>query len=99
MKVTVGMIEDSQQTTNNVSTLQVRHGPQLYSCQFSLHGDTATVQLDGRDQGIAAGQYAVFYQDGQCLGSAVIMASIPQKDLESRKEGLSLLKPEMPIKT
>lgn len=32
----------------------------------------ATVLLDGNDQGLAAGQYAVFYQGGACLGSAVI---------------------------
>lgn len=30
------------------------------------------VQLDGNDQGLAAGQYAVFYQQGQCLGAAQI---------------------------
>lgn len=28
--------------------------------------------LDGVDQGLAAGQYAVLYQGGFCLGAAVI---------------------------
>ncbi len=31
------------------------------------------VRLEGNDQGLAAGQYAVFYQGGVCLGSAKIL--------------------------
>jgi tRNA U34 2-thiouridine synthase MnmA/TrmU len=34
------------------------------------------VLLDGSDQGLAAGQYAVFYQDGACLGSAQMLGSL-----------------------
>mmetsp|Transcript_35612 Transcript_35612/g.79155 ORF Transcript_35612/g.79155 Transcript_35612/m.79155 type:complete len:597 (+) Transcript_35612:87-1877(+) len=44
------------------------------------HGDGswgAIVVLDGNDQGLAAGQYAVFYQNGYCLGSAKIMGQPP----------------------
>lgn len=34
---------------------------------------TAEVLLEGNDQGLAAGQYASFYQDGLCLGAALIL--------------------------
>lgn len=34
------------------------------------------VLLSGNDQGLAPGQYAVFYQGQQCLGSAQIMGSL-----------------------
>ena len=38
-----------------------------------LPGGQAKVLLEGNDQGLAAGQFACFYQDGVCLGSAVIL--------------------------
>ena len=43
--------------------------------QVEESGERGWVQLDGNDQGLAAGQYAVFYQGGYCLGSAVITGS------------------------
>ena len=55
---------------------KVRHGPFLYQCKFSflLADDprVALVQLHKSDQGLASGQYAVFYQNEICLGSGVI---------------------------
>jgi len=54
----------------------VRHGPTLYECKLEMKYDddevTGRVTLGGVDQGLAAGQYAVFYQHGYCLGCAVI---------------------------
>ncbi|KAL6760010.1 tRNA-specific 2-thiouridylase, partial [Haematococcus lacustris] len=60
---------------------KVRHGPHAYRCELrevpgasgqADFAQGALVVLDGCDQGLAAGQYAVLYQEGVCLGSAVI---------------------------
>lgn len=71
---------------SNASLLQVkiRHGETLYNCQFSSEnfssslsdsagGLRATVHLNKQDQGIAPGQFAVFYDGEICLGSAIIV--------------------------
>ena len=45
-------------------------------CQMRmLDADVAMIVLDGNDQGLAAGQYVCLYQEGVCLGSAVITGS------------------------
>lgn len=64
---------------------KVRHGPHLYRCTLRYgvgqeeegqqQEQEGYVTLDGNDQGLAAGQFAAFYQDGVCLGSAVILGS------------------------
>lgn len=56
---------------------QVRHGPRLYDCRIEYDepqtdGISATVHLSENDQGLAPGQYVVFYQECICLGSALI---------------------------
>ncbi len=54
--------------------LKIRHGAAMYNCtlDFSNNG-TGRVKLDKPDQGIAAGQFAVFYKDDLCLGGGVIL--------------------------
>jgi len=57
---------------------KVRHGPVLYKCDVSFtNADQSgvAVRLECNDQGLASGQYAVFYQDGICLGSGVIQTT------------------------
>lgn len=57
---------------------KVRHGPTIYQCRVSFMNDHQTammVRLDGNDQGLASGQYAVFYQGEVCVGSGVIQTT------------------------
>ncbi|MBA0719660.1 hypothetical protein Golax_007317 [Gossypium laxum] len=68
---------------NHIDQLQckVRHGPGFYNCNFKMeHGedgndDIAVVQLSEDDQGLAAGQFAAFYEGQTCIGSGVILES------------------------
>jgi tRNA-5-taurinomethyluridine 2-sulfurtransferase len=53
--------------------VKIRHGARSYGCRiFKENGDLFNVKLDQADQGIAPGQFAVFYSDGYCLGGGVI---------------------------
>ncbi len=54
--------------------VKVRHGEYFYNASiiFSENKVKAHVALDGCDQGIASGQFAVFYHENECLGSGVI---------------------------
>lgn len=90
----------------------MRHGPGFYNCSLSLElgengqEDVALVQLPEDDQGLAAGQFAAFYQDRTCIGSGVILESwndqgfpVCQKALEiARMEDKSKLGTPVKIK-
>lgn len=59
---------------------QVRHGPGFYSCDVVKEVDgngneILVVKLSEDDQGLAAGQYAAFYEGSTCIGSGVILES------------------------
>ncbi|KAG6570391.1 hypothetical protein SDJN03_29306, partial [Cucurbita argyrosperma subsp. sororia] len=60
---------------------KVRHGPSFYSCNLTMERnegsdeDVAVVHLSEDDQGLAAGQFAAFYEGRRCIGSGVILES------------------------
>ncbi len=54
--------------------VKLRHGPALLLCTLTaLDNDQFLVTLEQKDKGIAAGQFAVFYQANACLGSGTII--------------------------
>lgn len=99
---------------------KVRHGPSFYNCRLVMevdqHGqEVAVVRLSGDDQGLAAGQFAAFYDGRTCIGSGIILESwddqgypICEKALETaRMEDKSklgkpvkiMVKPELSVTT
>jgi len=54
--------------------VKLRHGEHKYQCLLARNDDgTMNVTLLGQDQGIAPGQYAVFYDGDVCLGAGIII--------------------------
>jgi tRNA-specific 2-thiouridylase len=52
---------------------KVRHGPTLYECALTDKGrGRFSVRIHGNDQGMAPGQFCVFYDGDYCVGSGVI---------------------------
>lgn len=60
---------------NNFDNLKVkiRHGAKFYNCQLDISENVGLVKMKEEDQGIAPGQFAVFYKNDICLGGSVIM--------------------------
>lgn len=53
--------------------VKLRHGMHKYQCTLlELSSGNYLVRLSARDQGIAPGQFAVFYQNEICLGTGMI---------------------------
>ena len=53
--------------------VKIRHGKQIYNCTVvPISNARWQVTLDRDDQGIAPGQFAVFYDGAECLGAGTI---------------------------
>ena len=69
--------------------VKIRHGPELKPCRIWKKGKNALeVTLSKPDTGVAPGQWAVFYDGEDCLGSAVISLA---PSLEARAHGTTRL--------
>jgi tRNA-specific 2-thiouridylase len=59
--------------TKTEMEVKVRHGEQRYFSTVKYLSDSmAEITLKGSDQGLAAGQFAVFYDNEYCLGGGII---------------------------
>ncbi len=52
--------------------VRLRHGPEKYACTVQEDAGRLFVALEHNDQGLAAGQFAAFYDGAICLGGGVI---------------------------
>lgn len=52
--------------------VKIRHGEKSYRSEVKYKGDKAKIKMAAADKGVAAGQYAVFYDKDICLGGGII---------------------------
>lgn len=59
--------------TKDELRVKIRHGKNDHPCKVEINGDRLKVKLLEKVHGIAAGQFAVFYDGDFCLGGGVII--------------------------
>jgi len=66
----------STPSKNNLK-VKIRHGTNTYDCNIELlNNDLVKVKLGKPDNGIAPGQFAVFYEGDVCLGGGIILQDL-----------------------
>ncbi|KAM7528943.1 hypothetical protein LguiB_032353 [Lonicera macranthoides] len=79
---------------------KVRHGPGFYDCSLKMedgenwHDKVGVVHLSVDDQGLAAGQFAAFYDGTTCIGSGVILESWDDSGFPVCEKALEIAKME-----
>ena len=69
----INWISGNPPTAKNLK-VKIRHGANIYDCLIDwLDVNTLKVKLSNSDNGIAPGQFAVFYDSDVCLGGGVIL--------------------------
>lgn len=67
----------TKQTQETQLDVKLRHGAHMHKAAITyLNNECIHVELHDRDQGIAPGQFAVLYNNQECLGSGVISQEI-----------------------
>lgn len=52
--------------------VKIRHGPQTYNATITNNKDKLHITINEKDQGLAPGQFIVFYDEKYCYGCGVI---------------------------
>lgn len=80
---------------------KVRHGPNFHDCNLSMephkedaNEEVGVVHLSEDDQGLAAGQFAAFYQGNTCIGSGVILEAWDDQGFPVCERALEIAKLE-----
>lgn len=66
----------SPESTQQGIQVKLRHGAALHDAEITYGNTECVVRLVDSDQGIAPGQFAVFYDNDRCLGAGVIAQEI-----------------------